>query len=84
LRRWILFKKFQCLQCDSIWKTCSQQDLCAQCIDDYYKKNDPLNNGQNIKCYKDYEGYYLDNDIFKKCYQSCKTWNMEGNNTLIV
>ena len=57
-------KNGQCLQCNSLCETCSQQDLCTQCITDYYKKeNDPLNNGQNFKCYKDPEGYYLDNDI---------------------
>ena len=75
-------KNYQCLQCDSLCKTCSQQDLCIQCIDNYYKKeDDPLNNGQNIKCYKTPEGYYLDNDIYKKCYQSCKKCDIGGNKT---
>ena len=75
-------KNGQCLQCNSLCETCLQQDLCTQCITDYYKKeNDPLNNGQNFKCYKDPEGYYLDNDIYKKCYQTCKTCINGGNKT---
>ena len=75
-------KNGQCLQCDSLCETCSQEDLCTKCITDYYKKeNDPLNNGQNFKCYKDPERYYLDNDIYRKCYQSCKMCSVGGNKT---
>ena len=74
--------KYQCLQCDSLCITCLQQDLCTQCIPDYYKKeNDPLNSGQSFKCYKEPDGYYLDNDIYKECYQSCKECSIRGNKT---
>ena len=73
---------YQCLQCDSLCKTCIQQDLCTQCIPDYYKKEiDPLNSGQNFKCYKDLEKYYLDNDMYKQCYQTCGSCNIGGNKT---
>ena len=72
--------KYQCLNCNSLCKTCSQPDLCTQCINDYHKiENDPINNEQNFKCYKDPSGYYLDNDIYKKCYQSCKKCSKGGN-----
>ena len=73
---------YQCLQCDFFCKTCIQQDLCTQCIPDYYKKEvDPLNSGQSFKCYKDLEKYYLDNDMYKQCYQSCNSCNIGGNKT---
>ena len=74
--------KNQCLECNSLCETCTQPDFCIKCINNYYKKeNDPLNNGRNIKCYKDPKGYYLDNDIYKKCYQSCKKCNKGGSNS---
>ena len=73
---------YQCLQCDFFCKTCIQQDLCTQCIPDYYKKEvDHLNSGQSFKCYKDLEKYYLDNDMYKQCYQSCNLCNIGGNKT---
>ena len=75
-------KNFQCLQCDSLCKTCLQKNLCTQCIDNYYKKkDDTLNDGSNFKCYKDPERYYLDNNIYRKCYQSCFSCNIGGNKT---
>ena len=49
---------------------------CTKCNDNYYQKeNDILNTGEHINCYKDPEGYYLDeiNLIYKKCYYTCKT-----------
>ena len=33
----------------------------------------------DFKCYKELEGYYLDNNIFKPCYISCKSCNTSGN-----
>ena len=76
---------FQCLNFNSLCKTCSQPDLCTQCINDYHKiENDPLNTEQNFKCYKDPSGYYLDNDIYKKCYQSCKKCNKGEINLIII
>ena len=43
------------------------------------KENDSLNYNEYIKCYKDPEGYYLDNNIYKPCYYTCKTCNISGN-----
>ena len=55
-------------------------DLCTQCNDNYYpKENDSSNLGNYINCYKEAEGYYLDNNLYKKCYETCKTCNKQGN-----
>ena len=73
-------KNYQCLQCNSLCVTCIQQDLCTKCITNYYKKeDDPLNNGRNFICYKELEGYYLDNNIYKKCYQTCRECTKGGS-----
>ena len=54
--------------------------LCSKCNTDYYpKENDQLNTGKYIKCYKDPEGFYLDNYLYKKCYYTCKKCNISGN-----
>ena len=60
-------ENFQCLQCDSSCKKCLySSNKCIQCNIDYYQKeNDQLNSGEYIYCYKNPEGYYLDNDIYK-------------------
>ena len=67
--------------------TCSQEalnkNLCSKCNDDYYKmENDPSNIGEYFNCYKEFEGYYLDknNSLFKKCYDTCETCEIKGNN----
>ena len=66
----IILNNFQCLQCDSSCKKClDSSNKCIQCNIDYYQKeNDQLNSGEYINCYKEPEEYYLDNDIYKKCY----------------
>ena len=55
--------------------------LCTKCNKNYYpKENDTLNVGEYINCYNEQqEGYYLDNNIYKKCYKTCKTCNETGN-----
>ena len=57
--------------------------LCTKCNDNYYPmENDPLNLGEYINCYNEIDdGYYLDieDEIYKKCYESCKTCNIKGN-----
>ena len=70
----------QCLDCPNV---ALNKNLCTKCNINYYpKENDPLNIGKYIvNCYKDLEGYYLDNDIYKQCYHTCKTCNIAGNNT---
>jgi len=56
-------KNYQCFQCNSPCETCENSpNSCIRCITDFFQKeNDPLNS-----CYKDPEGYYLDNDIYIK------------------
>ena len=57
-------------------------NLCNKCNDNYYpKENDDLNYGDYIECYNETIGYYLDqiNSIFKKCYNTCYTCEIEGN-----
>ena len=65
-------------------KECSEKsleyDLCISCNDDYYKKeNDPINIDGWINCYKDPEYYYLDVNIYKQCYESCKYCTTKGD-----
>ena len=57
--------------------------LCTKCNDNYYQlENDPSNIGEYINCYKELNGYYLDKDdlLFKKCYETCDTCEIKGNN----
>ena len=57
------------------------KNLCTKCNINYYpKENDTLNLGEYINCYYQPEGYYLDNNIYKKCYHSCKKCKIKGNN----
>ena len=35
--------------------------------------------GEYFNCYREPERYYLDNNLYKKCYKTCKTCNTEGN-----
>ena len=61
-----------------------KEDLCISCNNDYYpKEDDDINNNSFINCYKDLEGYYLDkeNNIYKKCYSTCKNCEKGGNKT---
>ena len=66
-----------CLECPNV---ALNKNLCTKCNINYFpKENDPLNIGEYINCYKDLEGYYLDNDIYKQCYYKCKICNESGN-----
>ena len=57
------------------------EGLCSECNTDYYpKENDPVNKDEYIKCYKDPDGYYLDNNLYKQCYYICKICYISGNN----
>ena len=57
-------------------------NLCLSCNTGnsfYQKDNDLLNHDSMIKCYNVIEdGYYLDHDIYKSCYERCKTCNEAG------
>ena len=69
-------------------QTCSplstRKNLCIECNSGggYFPKEKDLTNiGDYINCYKEIEGYYLDNItlLFKKCYDSCKTCEIGGD-----
>ena len=65
-------------------KTCSldsiKYELCVTCNDGYYQKyNDNSNINSYINCYKDLDEYYLDSNIYRPCYSSCKKCYGEGN-----
>ena len=69
----------KCLTCPKI---ALYKNLCTKCNINYYQKeNDHLNIGNYINCYNNLEeeSYYLDKDIYKKCYHTCKKCNREGN-----
>ena len=56
--------------------------VCKTCSPDYHPKEDELNLTKNYTlCYKDPDKYYLDNDVYKNCYQSCLTCDREGDIT---
>ena len=64
----------KCLTCPQV---ALNKKLCTKCNINYYpKKDDLLNLGEYINCYNETEdGYYLviQNKLYKKCYESCKT-----------
>ena len=67
----------KCLFCPNISLI---DNLCTECNYDYYEiENDNDTYGYK-KCYKDPIGYYLDNNIYKKCYYSCEKCEIKGNN----
>ena len=71
-------------QCSLECKECSieslESDLCISCNTDYYPKIDDIPNENSfMKCYKEPEGYYLHNNIYKPCYSSCKNCSGFGN-----
>ena len=69
----------KCLTCPQI---ALNNNLCTKCNHGYYPmENDSLNFGEYFNCYREPEGYYLDNNslIFKKCYNKCKKCNKSGN-----
>ena len=57
------------------------QDICLKCDNNYYPM-EYENLYENINCYKEPEGYYLDKDefLYKKCYHVCETCEMKGIN----
>ena len=68
----------QCLECPNV---ALNKNLCTKCNTNYYQKEkDPSNIGEYINCYNESDGYYLENNIYKECYYTCKTCNLSGNN----
>ena len=75
--------KCELLKCLSCPEDTLENDLCAECNTNYYPmENDSSNIGNYINCYEEIKGYYLDKDeyLFKRCYYTCKTCNITGNN----
>ena len=73
----------KCLYCtkESISKS---NILCKTCNTDsgYFPKEiDSTNEDSFINCYKDPEGYYLDWNIYKQCFTTCKKCNGYGDST---
>ena len=57
-----------------------KSEFCISCKTGYYQKIEEIKSNQSlVKCYKDPEGYYLDNDIYKPCYPSCKKCSELGD-----
>ena len=68
----------KCRLCSNVEPT---KNLCISCNDFYYPiENDLTNFLPYINCYKEPEGYYLDINIYKECYYSCKSCLTGGNN----
>ena len=66
-------------------KICSTESLenglCLSCNEGYYPiYNESSDNNSFKNCSTYLEGYYLDNDILKTCYFTCKKCNVSGNN----
>ena len=63
------------IKCENCTKESIASDLCITCNngEGYYKKSDDEERTDGfINCYKNPEGYFKDNDIYKPCYSSCK------------
>ena len=66
-------------------KACDEFGKCYSCNNElgYYQiegENNDNNNSRFITCKKDPEGYYLSNNIYKKCHEKCKSCNGGGEN----
>ena len=85
-----LFDKFTSQECNCDKEKCSScptvplsRKLCEQCNNDYYPmENDVSNIEEYVNCYKDPNGYYLDesDSLYKKCYYTCDTCEKKGDN----
>lgn len=78
-----LMTKCKCFEekCFKCSEESLNKSLCISCNEGYYPKyEDPDNLSRFINCYKNIEGYYLENNsIFKKCYESCRTCDKSGD-----
>ena len=76
--------KCDLIKCFSCSIESFNSDLCISCNDGYYPIYDQYNNNNNsfIDCFLSPKGYYLfNNSYYKKCYISCETCNISGNDT---
>ena len=63
----------KCLDCSP--ESISNKELCIKCNTEegYFSKEvDITNINPFINCYKEPDGYYLENNIYKSCYSTCK------------
>ena len=68
----------KCLLCSNIIPI---KYLCVFCKDSYYPiDNDIINILPYDNCFSELEGYYLDINIYKECYYTCKSCNIGGDN----
>ena len=71
-------KSDKCLLCSDVEML---NNLCISCNDSYYPiENNPTDILPYINCYKEPEGYYLNINIYKECYYTCKSCNNGGDN----
>ena len=67
----------KCFRCS---EESNQYNLCISCNNAYYPKlNDPKNIKTFIECYKDPEGFFLQNEKYVPCFSTCKKCNEYGN-----
>ena len=69
----------KCLSCSSV---ALLKDLCNKCNTNFFPmENDPSSIGEYFNCYKEINGYYLDErkKLFRKCYETCQTCEREGD-----
>ena len=60
----------------------SSRKICEYCGLNFFRiYNNEYDSSTNINCYNSLKGYYLDETdlYYKKCYESCKTCDMFGN-----
>ena len=71
-----------CLSCANLDLGLNKK-ICTKCSNNYYpKENENQIEGKYFNCYNALEGYYLDktDSIYKKCYHSCETCEINGDN----
>ena len=71
-------------KCNNDSEESLSHNLCISCNKEnnfYPKNNDSSNNNSYLDCYNNLEGYYLDNEMFYKCYKTCENCNLPGNET---
>ena len=76
----------KCKCFDTKCEICSEDSigngLCITCNKDFYKlEDDEKNNNEHnwIDCYKNPDNYFLKDNEYKRCYQSCKYCTERGN-----
>ena len=68
------------IKCKNCTDESIKYDLCITCNDGYYQKEEDSSNIYPfINCYNNLEGYYLKNNIYKRCYPNCKKCNEYGD-----